>query len=209
MNDLERKEELDQIRDKVLVCTKCRLSETRTNAVPGKGNYSTEIMFVGEAPGANEDKEGVPFCGASGHFLDTMLESIGLNRESVFITNTVKCRPPDNRDPEDDEKMACRPYLDSQIKLINPALIVCLGRHATSSLLPGMPSISHLHGKVLKRPNGVVYLPLYHPAAALHNGSLRSTLVSDFQKIPAILNKIKETSCKEETKENITQETLI
>lgn len=161
--------------------------------MPGEGNYSAEIIFIGEGPGANEDEKGIPFCGASGKFLDEMLASIKLDRDKVFITNTVKCRPPGNRDPEEDEKVACRPYLERQIELIAPKVIVCLGRHAAASLLPGQPGISAIHGKALKRPNGIVYLPLYHPAAALHNGSLRATLINDFAKIPTILKKISET----------------
>lgn len=208
--DSEKSKELDQIRKKVLVCPLCPLSKMRTNAVPGEGDYQAEIMFVGEAPGAREDEKSIPFCGAAGKFLDEMLTSIELDRAKVFITNVVKCRPPDNRDPEDSEKQACRPYLEDQIKLINPKIIVCLGRHATASLLPGQPSISMLHGKALRRPNGIVYLPLYHPAAALHNGGLRSTLLSDFQKIPGILKKIntsKENS--EKNTNNSKQERLI
>jgi len=205
------KVELDKIRDRILSCQLCRLSKTRTNAVPGEGSYSAEIMFIGEGPGASEDEQGIPFCGASGKFLDEMLASIDLDRSKVFITNTVKCRPPGNRDPEDDEKQICRPYLERQTELINPKIIVCLGRHAAASMLPGQPSISSIHGKALKRPNGIVYLPLYHPAAALHNGSLRSTLLDDFHKIPTIIKKISEAdkaSTKKETN-NLKQERLI
>ena len=196
MDFSQRKAELDSIRTKVLSCQLCRLSKTRTNAVPGEGNYSAEVMFIGEGPGASEDEEGIPFCGASGKFLNEMLESINLDRSQVFVTNTVKCRPPGNRDPEDDEKTVCRPYLERQIELIGPKVIVCLGRHAAASMLPGQPSISSIHGHALKRPNGIIYLPLYHPAAALHNGSLRSTLINDFQKIPIIINKISENEKK-------------
>jgi len=207
------KVELDKIRDRILSCQLCRLSKTRTNAVPGEGSYSAEIMFIGEGPGASEDEQGIPFCGASGKFLDEMLASIDLDRSKVFITNTVKCRPPGNRDPEDDEKQICRPYLERQTELINPKIIVCLGRHAAASMLPGQPSISSIHGKALKRPNGIVYLPLYHPAAALHNGGLRSTLLGDFQKIPSIIKKIKEQGAgnREQVKKenNLKQERLI
>ena len=211
MVEIEKNKELDRIADKVRDCFDCRLSKTRTKAVPGDGDYDAEIMFIGEAPGATEDKEGIPFCGAAGHFLDEMLENIGLKRSDVFITNTVKCRPPGNRDPEDDEKAACRHYLEDQIKLINPKIIVCLGRHAAATLLPGQPSISKIHGKALKRPNGIVYLPLYHPAAALHNGGLRSTLIEDFSKIKGILIKLKdETETKKtENKNQFKQEKLI
>lgn len=187
----ERMKELKEVREEVLVCTKCPLCKSRTNAVPGEGDINSEVMFIGEAPGANEDTKGIPFCGASGKFLDEMLTAINLKRKDIFITNTVKCRPPENRDPEDSEKEACRPYLDRQFKIINPKLIVCLGRHSTATYLPGAGGISKLHGKALKRPDGRVYLPLYHPAAALHNGGLRETLMNDFKKIPLIINKIK------------------
>jgi len=203
MNDLEKKQELDSVRQEVLCCKQCRLCKTRTQAVPGEGDYNTSVLFVGEAPGAKEDVQGTPFCGAAGKFLNEMLHEINLERSQVFITNTVKCRPPENRDPEDDEKAACASYLAKQIEWIKPKLIVCLGRHATASLLPGMPSISQIHGKPLKRPNGIVYLPLYHPAAALHNGGLRSTLISDFLKIPLILNKIDESKKNETAREAI------
>jgi len=193
MIEKEKTEELEKIKAEVNGCTLCRLAKTRTKAVPGSGDYNTEIMFIGEAPGENEDKEGIPFCGAAGKFLDEMLGTIQLDRSKIFITNCVKCRPPANRDPEDDEKTACRPYLERQISLIKPKLIVCLGRHAAASLLPGQPSISKIHGHALKRANGIVYLPLYHPAAALHNGGLRTTLIEDFGKIVGILKKIKES----------------
>lgn len=193
MDDLSKRQKLSKIREEVVSCVKCDLSKTRHCAVPGEGNIDTKIMFIGEAPGANEDKDGIPFCGAAGKFLDEMLVSIDLSREDIFITNTVKCRPPGNRDPEDDEKMACRDYLEGQIALIKPKIIVCLGRHAAASLLPGQPSISKIHGHALKRPNGIIYLPLYHPAAALHNGGLRQTLLNDFSKLTQILNKLKET----------------
>lgn len=188
----DRKKELEKVREEVLVCTKCPLSKSRNIAVPGEGSINSEIMFIGEAPGANEDREGIPFCGNAGKFLDEMLAAIDLKREDIFITNTVKCRPSENRDPEDCEKEACRPFLNRQFKAINPKLIVCLGRHSTATYLPGAGGISKLHGKALKRPDGRVYLPLYHPAAALHNGSLRDTLLSDFKKIPLIIKKIKE-----------------
>ena len=190
MEEKEKIVELERIKAEVNVCTLCRLSKTRTKAVPGSGDFNTEIMFIGEAPGENEDKEGIPFCGAAGKFLDEMLGTIQLDRNNIFITNCVKCRPPANRDPEDDEKLACRPYLERQIELIKPKLIICLGRHAAASLLPGQPSISKIHGHALKRANGIVYLPLYHPAAALHNGGLRKTLIEDFGKIVGILKKL-------------------
>lgn len=183
-------EELEQIRSEVESCQRCPLFETRTKTVFGQGNPEAEIMFIGEAPGANEDKEGIPFCGAAGKFLDEMLAANGLKREEVYIANTLKCRPPGNRDPEPSEKDVCKSYLEKQIEIINPKLIVLLGRHSLANFLPMAGTITALHGKALKRSNGKVYLPLYHPAAALHNGSLRSTLQADFAKIPAIMKKI-------------------
>jgi DNA polymerase len=194
MDVSEKNIELERIESEVRACDKCPLAKTRTQAVPGSGSFDAEVMFIGEAPGANEDKQGIPFCGAAGKFLNDMLASIGLSREDVFITNTCKCRPPDNRDPEESEKTVCRPYLERQIELIKPKLIVALGRHAVATLLPGQPSISQIHGHALKRPNGIVYLPLYHPAAALHNGGLRQTLIDDFYKIKLILDKLKAKS---------------
>lgn len=183
---------LSEIRAEVAICDKCPLSKSRTNTVPGEGNPNADILFIGEAPGATEDKEGIPFCGAAGKFLNEMLSEINLKREDVFITNTVKCRPCDNRDPEQFEKDICtKNYLDRQIEIIDPKLIVCLGRHAAGYLLPGMAPISEIHGRVLKRLNGRVYLPLYHPAAALYNGGMRETLKEDFRKIPQIISKLK------------------
>lgn len=201
---------LEIIRDEVAICAKCKLNKTRTKTVPGEGNLKSEIVFIGEAPGENEDKQGIPFCGAAGKFLDQMLSSIGMSRNDVFITNTVKCRPPGNRDPEDEEKEACRPYLERQFELLNPILIVCLGRHATATFLPGLGTITTLHGKAIRRTNGKVYLPLYHPAAALHNGSLRDVLVSDFSKIPEILKKAKKMNAENIKKDDhIVQNKLI
>lgn len=181
-------------------CEKCPLSKTRTNAVPGEGDPESDIIFVGEAPGAREDEQGIPFCGPAGKFLDELLVSINLNRNKVFIANTVKCRPPGNRDPEEDEKDACWPYLEEQIKIINPKIIVCLGRHSLSRLLPGAGSISKIHGQPLRRPDGRVYLPLYHPSAALHNGSLRSVQMKDFEKIPTIISTVIKTQHVEKEK---------
>jgi len=188
----QKKQALDKIRQTILDCKKCNLCKTRTNVVPGEGNPEAEVLFVGEAPGANEDQKGIPFCGAAGKFLDQMLNEIGLSREKVFITNTLKCRPPENRDPEEEEKSVCRPYLEEQFKIINPKIIVCLGRHSMATFLPLVKSITVAHGKAYQKPNGQIYLPLYHPAAALHNGGLRVALINDFKKIPIIINKIKQ-----------------
>lgn len=187
---MNNKIKLDEIAVEIAGCTKCSLFKTRTNTVPGSGDPNSKILFVGEAPGQREDEQGIPFCGAAGKFLTEMLAEIGLTRDEVFIANTLKCRPPENRDPEESEKEACRPYLDRQVETIKPRLIVCLGRHSVANFMPGAGGISKLHGKAVRRPSGQVYLALYHPAAALHNGGLRSTLMEDFKKIPAILQKI-------------------
>lgn len=199
---MSKKSQLESIAAEIAKCEKCSLSKTRINTVPGGGNPEADILFVGEAPGQKEDESGIPFCGAAGKFLDEMIASIGLSREDVFIANTLKCRPPENRDPEDSEKAACRTYLDRQVETIKPKLIVCLGRHSVANFMPGAGGISKLHGKAVRRPSGQVYLALYHPAAALHNGGLRSTLMEDFAKIPAILAKIEaETKSKVESKD--------
>ncbi len=177
---------LSDIAQVVSSCTLCRLCEGRTNAVPGSGNPHAEVVFIGEGPGKKEDEQGVPFCGASGKFLDELLESINLSRESVFITNIVKCRPPGNRDPLPDEKETCATtYLDKQLELINPKLIVTLGRHALWHFIPDL-KISEVHGQP-KRYKGRVYLALYHPAVALYNGGMRETLKEDFQNISRTL----------------------
>lgn len=199
LNSEEQKKNLDVLREEILICNKCPLCKTRSKSVPGEGNFNAKILFVGEAPGANEDRTGIPFCGAAGKFLDQMLNEIGLSREEVFITNTVKCRPPENRDPEEEEKSICRNFLEKQFNIINPKIIVCLGRHSLATFLPTVKNISGAHGKAYKKPNGQVFLPLYHPAAALHNGGLRQTLINDFKKIPIIIKQIEsEDSLKKE-----------
>jgi len=153
--------------------------------VPGQGSPHADIMFIGEGPGLNEDKQGIPFVGAAGTFLNTLLASIGLSRETVFITNMVKCRPPNNRDPQPDETAACAHYLDAQIAAIAPKIIVPLGRHALARWFPNEPI-----GKLRAHPqifDGIMLFPLYHPGAALHNGGLRSTIEEDFLKLGALL----------------------
>lgn len=160
------------------------------NFVPGTGNPNSDIVFVGEAPGQKEDAMGVPFVGAAGQFLNEMLASIGLKRDDIFITNIVKQRPPNNRDPLPEEIEKHWPFLMKQIAIIDPKIIVMLGRHSMSKLLPGVGTISQIHGKLFRRKDGRVYLPLYHPAAALYNGGLRQTLLEDFARIPAIIKKL-------------------
>lgn len=178
--------DLSAIHEQVLGCTACALSATRTNAVPGEGPVNARVMFVGEGPGFNEDRQGRPFIGAAGQFLNELLASIGLRREDVFITNMVKCRPPNNRDPFPVEISTCSSYLDAQIETISPDVIIPLGRHALSRWFPN-ETISKLKAKP-RRFGSQVVLPLYHPAAALHNGSLRSVIMDDFQRVRALLD---------------------
>lgn len=185
---------LVELHEQIKSCTKCELFKTRTNAVPGQGQLNTDIMFIGEGPGKSEDLKGQPFVGAAGKFLDELLSKINLGREDVFITNVVKCRPPANRDPKEEEVKICWPYLEEQIKQINPKLIVTLGRHAMYRFLPENLKISEVHGQA-KRYQGIcrqkqVYYPMYHPAVALYNGSYREILIKDIKKIPKILEKI-------------------
>jgi DNA polymerase len=176
-------------------CTKCNLAKTRTRAVPGEGNPNADIVFIGEGPGFHEDQQARPFVGAAGKFLDELLTSIGLRRSDVFICNVLKCRPPGNRDPLPTEIEACEPWLNQQIETINPRLIVTLGRFSMSRYFPGQ-TISKIHGQARKFGN-VTVVPMYHPAAALHQGSLRKTIEYDFSKLPGIL----EETLKEEPKE--------
>jgi DNA polymerase len=173
-------------------CT-CELKQSATQSVPGFGNADAKIVFIGEAPGKSEDKAGEPFVGAAGKFLNEMLAEINLKREDIYITNIVKYRPPDNRDPLPEEKASCRPWLLEELKLVSPTLIIFLGRHAMNNFFPEL-KISEAHGKLLvKSFNGMdikYFFPLYHPAAALYNGSMREVLMADFKKIPTILVEI-------------------
>jgi uracil-DNA glycosylase len=187
----ERKQALDEIAAEVAVCTRCPLHAQRTRAVPGEGHPDTEVVFVGEGPGYNEDKEGRPFVGAAGGILNELLKAIGWRREEVFITNVVKCRPPGNRDPEPNEIAACAPYLKRQLEVLDPALIVTLGRYSLGTFMPGA-RISSAHGTI--RPtdpdtgatNASTYA-LYHPAAALRQGSLKETMFVDMAGVPDAL----------------------
>lgn len=186
---MSKQDDLDKIAKQIKADKVCPdLAEQATQLVFGAGNPDTEIVFIGEAPGKNEDLQGEPFVGAAGKFLNEMLELIGLKRSDIYITNIVKYRPPNNRDPLPEEKLAFLPYLKQQLEIIKPKLIVLLGRHSMDSLLPGL-KISQAHGQP-KRLEGQVYMPLFHPAAALYNGGLRQTLIDDFVKIPLILEKI-------------------
>lgn len=176
---------LEQISAEVSACTRCQLHETRQKAVPGEGPANAEIMFIGEGPGFHEDQCGRPFVGAAGNFLNELLGSVGLKREDVFICNVVKCRPPGNRDPEPGEISACQDYLDRQIELINPKVIVTLGRYSMARWFPDA-RISHVHGKPRQIGQRLI-VPMYHPAAALHQPSLRQEVVDDFKKLPQFL----------------------
>jgi uracil-DNA glycosylase len=184
-----------EIKNQIENCTLCNLCKKRTKIVISDGSWDSDIFFIGEAPGREEDLQGKPFVGAAGKLLTEMIESIGLSREEVFITNIVKCRPPNNRDPLPEEVKKCWPYLESQIKIVKPKLIVTLGRHSMARFLPDL-KISEAHGQP-KRTKGIwqekqVYLPLYHPAFALYNPKNKETLFKDFQKIPLIIKKLNE-----------------
>lgn len=163
-------------------CTRCALSGTRTNAVPGEGSPTPTVMFIGEGPGFNEDQQGRPFVGRAGQLLEELLGSVPMRREDVFITNVVKCRPPENREPAPEEVAACAPFLDAQIALLNPRVIATLGRHSLVRFVPE-GRISTDHGRILRWRNRVL-LPLYHPAAALRSTTIRATLEADFKRLP-------------------------
>ena len=179
---------LSQIDREVSNCTDCPLHKNRSRAVPGEGPENAEIMLIGEAPGFNEDKQGRPFVGAAGQFLEKLLASANLSREDVYITNTVKCRPLNNRDPLPVEMAACRKYLDRQIAAIAPKVIVTLGRHSLTSFLP-KETITKARGRP-RSVNGTTLFPMYHPAAALHQQSLREVIEADIKKLPTLLKEI-------------------
>ncbi|MBI2854766.1 MAG: uracil-DNA glycosylase [Chloroflexi bacterium] len=176
---------LDSLNHEIESCTDCELASQRTRVVPGEGPEHSSILFIGEAPGFHEDQEGRPFVGAAGRFLEQLLASINLRRDQVFIANVVKCRPPNNRDPLPGEIQSCRKWLDKQIEVIKPKMIVTLGRYSMVRFFPG-ESIGKIHGKARKR-DSIIYFPMYHPAAALHQGSLRQTLKADMLKVPELL----------------------
>jgi uracil-DNA glycosylase len=187
----ERRAALDAIAAEVRACTACRLHAGRTNAVPGEGDPMTEVVLVGEGPGVNEDRLGRPFVGRAGDLLVRLLGSIGWQRGDVFITNVVKCRPPDNRDPEPDEVAACAPYLRRQLAVLDPALVVTLGRHSMGRFMPGT-TISRAHGSVadVDPATGAAsarVFAMYHPAAALRAAAVEATSFADIARIPAVL----------------------
>ena len=191
MTDAERRAALEAIAADVRDCTRCRLHATRTNAVPGDGDPSTEVVFIGEGPGQNEDLEGRPFVGRAGGLLVNLLAHIGWTRDDVFITNVVKCRPPGNRDPEPDEVAACAPYLRRQLEVLDPAVIVTLGRHSMARFMPGA-RISQAHGTTAPvdpasgAPDATAFA-MYHPAAALRTPAIERESYDDVARIPAVL----------------------
>ena len=187
----ERRAALEQIASEVRACTACRLAEGRTRAVPGEGDPDTEVVFVGEGPGFNEDREGRPFVGRAGGLLVRLLGSIGWQREHVFITNVVKCRPPDNRDPQPDEIAACAPFLRRQLEALDPSVVVTLGRYSMGTFMPGA-RIGQVHGTtVLADPatgaRDAVAFAMYHPAAALRTPALELESFEDIARVPAVL----------------------
>lgn len=182
--------EIAVLRQLVDSCTACELCRGATRGVPGEGPIPAEIMLIGEAPGHQEDQQGKPFIGASGQFLTELLGKIGLDRGDVYITNVVKHRPPGNRDPLPDEIAACRPFLDRQIELVDPQMIVTLGRFSMQRWFPG-GRISQIHGQP-KTAGGRLIVPMYHPAAALHQGALKATIEADFLKLPRFLAEMRQ-----------------
>lgn len=177
---------LERVAEEVSNCTLCELHHSRKNAVPGEGPANSDIMFIGEGPGFHENEQGRPFVGAAGKFLEELLGDIGLSREEVFISNVVKCRPPGNRDPLPEEVKTCTSnYLDRQIEAINPKVIVTLGRFSMNLLMPNS-KISQVHGQAVKIQDRLV-VPMYHPAAALHQGSLRPVIKDDFSQLPQLI----------------------
>jgi DNA polymerase len=191
---MSRAEQLRKLHENYYQENDCKLKETATQPVFGDGNPDSDIVFIGEAPGKKEDETGKPFVGSAGKFLAEMLASIGMKREDIYITNIVKYRPPNNRDPEPEEKKACAPWLRAELAFIKPKLIIFLGRHSMNHFFPHL-KISQVHGKYIHCPFPDFpvhnFLPLYHPAAALYNGGMRDELIKDFKKIPSILKKIK------------------
>lgn len=189
---IESASNLSELAELISSCQRCPLYKSKTKDVPGIGSDRAKVLFIGEAPGKDEDLKGEPFVGAAGKLLTEMIEELGWKREEVYIANVLKHRPPDNRDPNPEEIEACWPYLAAQIKIIDPKLIVFLGRHAMQRFFPTF-SISQVHGQAFRKPwNGrtQVFLALYHPAAALYNGGMKETIKEDFKKIPKIIEKI-------------------
>ncbi|HDN85831.1 MAG: uracil-DNA glycosylase [Candidatus Omnitrophota bacterium] len=187
---------LKKIEEEILYCRKCNLWRERKNPVVGEGSWEAKIMFVGEAPGANEDEKGIPFCGAAGKILDELLNTIGIKREEIYITNILKCRPPQNRNPKEEEIIACSPYLDRQIEIIKPEIICCLGNFSTFYIMKKfglkgkIQGISRIHGKIFEESflfGSIKIVPLYHPAVATYNVNMKPLLKKDFEVLKSIL----------------------
>ncbi len=201
--------ELKKIADAVSDCKKCDLCHSRNKGVPGEGPPDAEIMFIGEGPGFHENMQGRPFVGAAGDLLVELLGAIGMKREQVFITNVVKCRPPGNRDPQPEELQACNPYLEQQIQIINPKVIVTLGRFSMARFIP-QAKISEIHGQPVT-VKGMLVVPFFHPAAALHRPSLRPVVEQDFAKLPELIRNAQQAPAyhpAEEIEENSKAEQL-
>jgi uracil-DNA glycosylase family 4 len=179
---------LTELYEEIASCQRCILSESRKNAVPGEGPEDADIVFIGEGPGFHEDQQARPFVGAAGQFLEELLADIGMCRESVYICNVIKCRPPGNRDPLPEEIEACKPYLERQIEIISPRMIVTLGRFSMERYFPGA-KISQIHGQA-RKIQGIIYYPMYHPAAALHQPRWRQLVKDDMAKIPQLLEQV-------------------
>lgn len=182
---MSSEEILREVAAEVSTCSKCNLCKGRTKAVPGEGNPHARVLFIGEGPGFHEDRQGRPFVGPAGQFLDELLASINLKRSDVFITNVVKCRPPNNRDPLPEEINACDDYLDRQIEALKPRVIVTLGRYSMAKFF-GSEKISAIHGRARKK-DGYICIAMYHPAAGLHQASLKDVIREDFKKIPTVI----------------------
>lgn len=198
---------LAEVAKRIVVCPDCPLCRGRTHAVPGEGSEKATIFFIGEGPGYHEDQMGRPFVGPAGKFLDELIVSAGMKRQDVFITNVVKCRPPENRDPLPNEIEACRKYLDRQLEIIQPKIVVTLGRHSMARFFPG-ESISKVHG-TWRRQNSTICFAMYHPAAALHQQNLKATIQADMLKLPKLLQEISKPLPQEESKPQPQQLKLI
>ncbi len=195
--EMGKEELMRKLEEKIRTCQKCPLGQLRTNAVPGAGSYNAKVMFVGEAPGYWEDQKSLPFVGRAGKVLDELLSEVGLNRGDVYITNIVKCRPPENRDPTEEEIKACSPYLDIQIDIIRPKVIVPLGRHSMGYILKKFgfepEPISKVHGKTFEAHTlfgKIVIMPSYHPAAALYRPQIKKELRKDFMKLRELIGSL-------------------
>jgi len=194
---------LSELYDQISLCQQCVIAKARTKVVPGEGREDADIMFIGEAPGWHEDQQGRPFVGPAGKFLDELLACINLNRTQVYIANVIKCRPEGNRDPLPTEMLNCRHWLDRQIELINPKVIVTLGRYSMALFFPGK-TIGKIHGTARKQ-DGITYFAMYHPAAALHQQGLRQTIQEDMLKIPSLLTETEDVA---EAKPQVQQLTM-